>query len=81
MSKVYQKVASGKILYAIAYNYKEKATRTWIPALLYLHAVDIQDARLQFLHGETEHERMNVIGIAPVVGFFANDDNADSISV
>ena len=80
-SKLIPKTKSGKILYSIAYNYLEAKTKNWIPALLYLHAEDIEDARLQFFRGETEHARMNVVGIAPVIGYFAEDDNADVVSV
>ena len=81
-STVIKKSGSGKIFFAIAYEFWVKGN-TWEPAFLYLHAMDAGDARLQFFASEPTkmHKRMNIVGIAPVIGYHVNDDNGDALEV
>ncbi len=74
-------VRDGKKLYAIAYEYRV-ARGKWLPEIDYLHAVDDGDARLQFFLSETPEvmRETRVVGIAPVIGYFVNDNHGDDIS-
>lgn len=71
-----------KPLYAIAYEYRVRPG-VWRPEIEYMHAEDNSDARLQFFRSEpnSNHRHMRIVGIAPVLGYFVNDNKGDALSV
>ena len=73
---------SGKFLYAIAYEYRVRVG-VWKPDIIYLHAKDDGDARIQFFQSESQVKwrHMRIVGIAPVIGFHVNDSKGDNLSV
>lgn len=81
-------VKDGKRLYAIAYErrvgYVKNGERRyrWVPEIEYLHATDEGDARLQYFQSELPQvmQETRVVGVAPVIGYFVNDNHGDDIS-
>lgn len=76
----------GKSLYCIAYEWYSRAAGKWKADMLYLHATDDGDARLQFLHSEQPEtmRRIHVVAIAPVIGYHVEKtrgDGRDTLSV
>ncbi len=76
--------ASGKTLYAIAYMYSPRPG-AWKGDFLYVHAEDAGEARLIYLRSHDPEmlklRNVTITGVAPVIGYFANDDNGTSLSV
>lgn len=72
-------------LYAIAYEYRigRGRTRKWIPEIDYLHADDGADARLKFFQSEPLEimREVRMVGVAPVIGYFVDDNKGDKLSV
>jgi hypothetical protein len=75
--------ASGKQLYAIAYMYLVRPGE-WKGDFLYVHAVDADDARLQYYRSNDpdmlQRRRVQITGVAPVIGYFADDEHGDNCS-
>jgi hypothetical protein len=70
-------------LYCAAYEtYPDDSTKI-ITHKEYLHAESDQDAKIQFWNGRltSEKARINLIGIAPVIGFFVMDDQGRKLEV
>lgn len=82
MSDLLKRTPSGKLLFAIAYEYRV-TMGVWAPAMLYVHAVDAADARVQYLQSEylENQKHMRLVGIAPVIGYFVHDNHGDKLSV
>ena len=74
---------TGKTLYCIAYTFWSPKRQTWISQMEYTHAVDVEEARLTFFQSETSGvmRRVNLVGIAPVIGYLVNDNHGDSLSL
>jgi hypothetical protein len=74
-----------KKLYAIAYEYRlgRGRNRKWCADIDYLHATDAGDARLQYLNSEPPQvmREVRIVGIAPVLGYFVNDNHGEKLSV
>lgn len=70
-----------KLLYAIAYE--ERRGRRWFPEVEYMHAQDEAEARIEWLCSDAPQVILErrIVGIAPVVGYKAKDDNGDKLSV
>ncbi len=81
-SKLIKQTPSGKYLYSIAYEFRE-SPGVWKPAILYVHATDAGDARVQYLQSEAEgnHRHMRIVGIAPVIGYHVNDNHGEDLTV
>lgn len=72
--------ANGRVLYAIAFN--KRTPRGWVPDTVYLHAEDQGDAAVKFFRVRWgKRGSVNVVGIAPVVGFKVLDEHGESLSV
>lgn len=71
-----------RLLYAVAYEYKVKKKK-WIPDIDYLHANDANDARWWFFQSEPPEtfRQVRVVGIAPVIGYFVDDNKGEQLSV
>ncbi len=71
-----------RLLYAIAYEYRVKRGK-WVPDMDYLHANDAGDARWWFFQSEPPEtfRQVNVVGVAPVIGYFVNDNHGEDLSV
>jgi hypothetical protein len=67
---------SKKTLYCAAFMVK--TAQGWVGDMIYFHQDNIGEARLEFYRSEQRIVRE--VNIAPVVGWLANDDNADSVS-
>lgn len=76
-------VDTGKTLYCIAYTFWSIKRQQWISQMEYTHAFSIEEARLAFYQSETEKtfRRVNLVGIAPVVGYLVNDNHGDDLSL
>lgn len=70
-------------LYCRAFTFLDVRTGKWIGEREYTHAASIEDARLTFWRSENEKtmRRINVVGVAPVIGYFVNDTKGDELSV
>lgn len=69
------------ILYAVA---SEKPVgygrnRTWIPEIVYCHAVDAAHARWIFT-SDPHHRGARIVAIAPAVGYHVNDEHGEQLS-
>ncbi len=68
-------------LYAIAFFRRILGTRNrWAQDMSYLHAFDANDARWWFFEIEPKNVEINVIDIAPVVGWFVDDEHGEQLS-
>ena len=76
------------ILYCISYEELNKRKwltakdtdtkrRAWELKFHYLHAVDMQHARFQFIMSHKDMRGININAIAPAIGVLAKDDNGD----
>jgi hypothetical protein len=82
-------VRDGKTLYAIMYEKRvvyyrgRERRRKWVPGSEYLHAKDLEDARLQYFNSEAPKvmQEVRIVGIAPVIGYHVNDNHGDDITV
>lgn len=76
-------------LYCIAYEYRvnlvsrrDHATiHNWKADFLYLHATSDSDARGQFFSSQSPHLHMRIVGVAPVLGYFVDDEHGENLSV
>lgn len=72
-------------LHAIAFEYRVGRGRhtRWIPEIDYLHAVDVADARLQYLQSEPPSvmREVRIVGVSRVLGYFVDDNKGDKLSV
>lgn len=70
-----------KPLYCIAYT--ERKGRKLVGQKLYVHANSIEEARLQYFQSElpTTLVQRDIVGIAPVIGYFVNDKHGNDLSV
>jgi len=72
-------------LHAICYEYRVGRGRhtRWIPEIDYLHAVDVADARLQYLQSEPPQvmREVRIVAVSRVIGYFVDDNKGDSLSV
>jgi len=70
-----------KILYCIAYNLWSQGN-VWVPQKDYTHAVDVGEARWTFFQDlQSNRKRVIIVGIAPVLGYFVDDNHGDKLSV
>jgi hypothetical protein len=76
------KTKTSKTLYCICYEYK-KSPGIWDCDKLYLHADDAGDARLQFFRSDSPEtmREIRIVGIAPVIGYFVDDNKGNELSV
>lgn len=84
MSELLRKSRSGKVLYAIAYMFTPRPG-VWKGDFLYVHAEDAGEARLIYLRSEDpemlQKKNVTITGVAPVIGYFVNDEHGESLSV
>jgi hypothetical protein len=75
-------VADTRLLYAVAYMWKKKGSKTWERSIDYLHAHDAADARWWFFQSENPSvfRRVQLVGIAPVIGYFVDDAHGEALS-
>jgi hypothetical protein len=71
-----------RLLYAVAYEFRVSRGK-WKPEIDYLHASDANDAQWWFFQSEAPDvfRQVRVVGVAPVVAYFANDAHGDDVSV
>lgn len=88
MGDVLQKNSRGWPLYCVAWAFRFRNVFTGKTkeklGFDYLHAEHAAHARAQFLNANTQKMqfgKLQIISAAPVVGFFAEDDNGDVVSV
>lgn len=67
-------------LFAVAFKGYIQATKSWTVDFKYLHAEDSNHARMQFCYAN-QGKKFEIIGVAPVIGYFALDDNGDNVTV
>jgi hypothetical protein len=72
-----------KTFYCIAYTYWSDKRLRWISDMIYTHAENIEEARLTFYRSETSGvmRKINLVGIAPVIGYFVDDTKGEELSV
>jgi len=74
-------VDNGKILYCLAFTYWDG--KRWVGDKEYTHAHTIEEARLIFYRSENSRviRKRNIVGVAPVVGYFVTDKTGQELSV
>ena len=72
----WESMKSKKTLYCAAFMVKVRGV--WCADMIYMHHDNIENARLEFYNSEMRMVRE--VQIAPVVGWLANDEHADSVS-
>jgi len=50
------------------------------PEIEYLHATDVNEARILYTAGNPDRKKTRIVGIARVIGYHAEDDNGDVVS-
>ena len=72
-----------KILYAIAVERckYDKNGATWVADIEYLHATSASEAKVLYTSANPDRKKLRIVGIAPVIGYIAEDDNADVVRV
>jgi hypothetical protein len=50
---------------------------TWVPDIMYMHAHDKMSALAQYYISKPRGKRIKIVGVAPVVGYFVDDNNGD----
>lgn len=81
-SSVLRQGAKGKLLYAIVYNRRDNRGRFIYQNTEYVNAIDVGDAKFQFLsafYSLRERPQIEIVGIAPAVGFFTTDEHGDNV--
>lgn len=71
----------GKTLFAVAFNKKVRVRGRWgwVPGgIRYTHAVDAATARANVI--KSEKCLLDIIGVAPAIGYFVNDNHGDKLS-
>ncbi len=68
-------------LYCIAYERYDRKGQLIKADFEYVHADSTAHARNQFCHSRPNRRRHKIVGVAPVIGYHALDDNADKVSV
>lgn len=70
-------------LYCRAYTYWDQRTKTWVGDKEYTHAFTIEEARLIFWRSENEqaYRVLNIVGVAPVIGYFVTDKYGKELTV
>ncbi len=86
---ILQKTATGKILYAICYEYQLPATqwrnrgdfRDWKTGIEYMHADSDGEVRIMFMNSQDPkfQRQCRIVGIAPAVGFHSADDHGEKL--
>lgn len=76
-SKVLTKAADGKLLYAIAYN--ERLAGEWQPGIMHVHAADLLEAKFHFWGAVLKPGNIDLIGIAPAIGYKVLDNHGDKL--
>ncbi len=81
--KGYTEEEKKKPLYCIAYTWWSIKRKKWVAEKLYMHADSAGDARVMFMNSEAPetHRRINIVGVAPVIGYFVHDNHGDKLSV
>lgn len=72
-----------KALYAVAIERRvvSRGKVTIQADFEYLRASDVNEARIIYTAANPDRRRVRIVGIAPVVGYVAADDNADVVLV
>lgn len=75
------KSENGRILFCVAWEYTRGGRTS--TGFEYMHADSAGEARAIFLGGLKfrEARRTLVVGVAPVIGFFSQDDHGDRLTV
>ncbi len=68
-------------LYAVAYEKPQRGK--WVPEIDYLHGISAGEARWWFCQSDSPQvmSRIRIVGVAPVIAYFANDEHGDDVSV
>jgi len=76
------KTTTKRTLYCIAYEFRVRPG-VWDCDKLYMHADNVEDARLQFFRSDSPElmREIRVVGIAPVIGLFVDDTKGEVLSV
>lgn len=67
-------------LWAIAHEIYDYRRKKWAAEITYVHAIDAQEARVQFFVGDKINFGIKIVAIAQVIGYHAHDDNGDVCS-
>ena len=70
----------GQELYAIAVEIFNKGELVRAK-ITYLHAFDVQDAKVRFRHSYPNASKYRIVAIARPIGFFVNDKHGEDLSV
>lgn len=72
-----------KQLYCMAFTYWSPQAKQWIGEKEYTHADSVEEARLIFFRSESERvmRTINIVGVAPVIGFFVTDKKGLELTV
>jgi len=75
------RTTTDRLLYCICYEYRLRPG-VWDCDKLYLHADDAGDARLQFFRSDAPEtmRQIRIVAVAPVVGFFVDDNKGEELS-
>jgi hypothetical protein len=72
-------------MYCVAYEEWDRRRKMWIPNMEYMHATDANDSILHLggafrgRYGRLLSKQVRIVGVAPVVGAFAQDEHADKL--
>lgn len=70
---------NGQILYAIACEktvYPKRGEPKVVADIIHMHAKTEGEARWNFCQ-DPDYKKFRIVAVAPAIGFFAADDNAD----
>lgn len=49
----------------------------WVADIMHMHAHDKMSALAQYYISKPKGKRIKIVGVAPVVGYFVNEDNGE----
>lgn len=67
-----------KLLYCVCFHRWDKRKRTWVPETEYMHAENSAHARGQFRMANPNLRTHKIVAVAPVVGMFADNEEAQT---
>jgi len=67
-----------KLLYCVCFMRWDGRKRQWVPGTEYMHAENAGHARGQFRIAQPSTRTHKIVAVAPVVGMFADDEEAQT---
>lgn len=70
---------NSQLLYCVCFNRWDRRKHQWVPGTEYMHAENPAHARGQFRMANPNLRTHKIIAVAPVVGMFADDEQANEL--